>query len=122
MAALEVRGRTILVVDDDPSIRFLCRVNLELEGWTVRDAATLDDARAALADGAVSVVLLDVHVGNDSGVDFLDEMRRDHRSTPVVMLTGSVGGATLGDAAPDGVISKPFRLEELVGTVARVAG
>ena len=41
---MEVRGRTVLVVDDDASIRFLCRVNLELDGWVVRDAATLDGA------------------------------------------------------------------------------
>ena len=122
MASMDVRGRTILVVDDDASIRFLCRVNLELEGWTVRDAATLEDARAILAENGVSVVLLDVHVGNDSGVAFLDEVRREHPSTPVVMLTGSVGSTTLDGAAPDDVIPKPFRLEELVGTVERVAG
>jgi DNA-binding response OmpR family regulator len=118
---MEVRGRTVLVVDDDASIRFLCRVNLELEGWIVRDAATLEDARAALGDGAVAVVLLDVHVGNDSGVDFLDEIRRDRPGTPVVMLTGS-DSATLDDATPDDVIPKPFRLEHLVGTIERLAG
>jgi DNA-binding NtrC family response regulator len=117
-----VRGRTVLVVDDDASIRFLCRVNFELEGWVVRDASTLADARAALADGGVAVVLLDVHVGNDSGVDFLDEVRRDHPSTPVVMLTGSAVGSKLGGATPDGVIAKPFSLDELVETVERVAG
>jgi DNA-binding NtrC family response regulator len=122
VAAMEVRGRTVLVVDDDASIRFLCRVNLELEGYTVRDAGTLDDARRQLSQGDVAMVLLDVHVGNDSGVDFLDEVRRDHPSTPVVMLTGSVGGATLDGATPDDVIPKPFQLEDLVGAVARFAG
>ena len=121
MAALDVRGRTILVVDDDASIRFLCRVNLELDGWTVRDAATLDEARAALADARVAAVLLDMHVGTDNGADFLEEVRRDHRSLPVVMLTGEVGSPRL-DGTADAVITKPFRLEELVGTVARVAG
>jgi DNA-binding NtrC family response regulator len=119
---MEVRGRTVLVVDDDASIRFLCRVNLELDGWVVRDAATLEDARAALRDGAVAVVLLDVHVGNDSGVDFLDEIRRRNPGTPVVMLTGSVDSATLDGATPDDVIPKPFRLEHLVGTIERLAG
>ena len=56
-------SHTVLVVDDDASIRFLCRVNLELDGWTVREAATLADARAELSHGGVAVVLLDVHVG-----------------------------------------------------------
>lgn len=111
-----------MVVDDDASIRFLCRVNLELDGWRVRDAATLDSARRQLADGAVDVVLLDVHVGIDSGVDFLDEVRRDHPGTPVAMLTGSVGSPTLDGVTPDGIVAKPFTLDELVGTVQKLAG
>lgn len=111
-----------MVVDDDASIRFLCRVNLELEGWTVRDAATLGDARRELTDGAVDVVLLDVHIGSESGSEFLDEVRRDHPGTPVAMLTGSVGATTLESLRPDGIVAKPFTLEELTGTVRKLAG
>jgi DNA-binding NtrC family response regulator len=112
--------RQLLVVDDDPSIRFLCRVNLEFEGWDVREAATLREARAHLADGAVRVVLLDVHVGPENGVAFLEEIRSSHPQTKVAMLTGSAGGPTLAGATPDGVISKPFTLDELSATVARL--
>ena len=111
-----------MVVDDDAAIRFLCRVNLELDGWSVRDAASLDEARRELVDGAVNVVLLDVHVGSASGVDFLYEVRRDYPGTPVAMLTGSVGTPTLDGVTPDSVVSKPFTLEELVGTVRQLAG
>jgi DNA-binding NtrC family response regulator len=110
--------RHVLVIDDDPSIRFLCRVNLEFEGCDVREAATLAEARHHLADGAVQVVLLDVHVGPENGVAFLDEIRTRHPGTKVAMLTGSVGGPTLEGTTPDGVISKPFTLEELSSTVA----
>lgn len=110
------------MVDDDASIRFLCRVNLELDGWTVREAASVADARDALSDGEVDVVLLDVHVGNESGIELLDELRRDHAGTPVAMLTGSVGTRILDGTKPDGVIAKPFTLQELVGTVRRLAG
>src|SRR5437870_3499361 len=42
-------GGTVLVVDDDASIRFLCRVNLELDGWEVREAESVAQAREALA-------------------------------------------------------------------------
>jgi DNA-binding NtrC family response regulator len=114
-------SRTVLVVDDDDSIRFLCRVNLELEGWAVRDAATLDDAREQLADGTVNVVLLDIHVGSDSGVEFLEELRGAHPELPVAMLTGSVGSPTLEGVKTDAVISKPFTLEQLTGTVRELA-
>jgi DNA-binding response OmpR family regulator len=107
---------TVLVVDDDASIRFLCRVNLEMDGWTVRDAGSIDEARAELASGDVQAMLLDVHVGSKSGVDFLTEVRRDYPLLPVAMLTGSVGSALDGVRA-DAVISKPFTLEQLTGTV-----
>jgi two-component system, NtrC family, response regulator AlgB len=112
----------VLVVDDDASIRLLCRINLELEGWTVREAATLAEAREQLADGAVEVVLLDVHVGADSGLEFLEELRRDHPGTPVAMLTGSVGmPEAVEGSGGDAVIAKPFTLEQLTETVRTLA-
>jgi DNA-binding NtrC family response regulator len=107
----------VLVVDDDASIRLLCRINLELEGWTVREAATLAEAREQLHDGAVVVTLLDVHVGAESGVDFLDELRREHPRMPVAMLTGSVGTPTVDEADADAVVTKPFTLDQLSETV-----
>jgi DNA-binding NtrC family response regulator len=114
-------SHTVLVVDDDPSIRFLCRVNLELDGWAVREAGTLDEARAELLEGDVGVVLLDVHVGTQSGIDYLKELRRDHPGVSVALLTGSVGTPTLEGTKPDAVLPKPFTLEQLAETVRRLA-
>jgi Response regulator containing CheY-like receiver, AAA-type ATPase, and DNA-binding domains len=84
-------SHTVLVVDDDSAIRFLCRVNLELDGWSVVEAATIPAAREAIDDGDVGIVLLDVHVGSGNGVEFLGELRDSHPGLPVVLLTGSVG-------------------------------
>jgi DNA-binding NtrC family response regulator len=114
-------SHTVLVVDDEASIRFLCRVNLELDGWAVREAATLDEARAELLGGDVNVVLLDVHVGTQSGIDYLDELRHDHPGVSVALLTGSVGTPILEGTAPDAVLPKPFTLEQLAETVSRLA-
>jgi DNA-binding NtrC family response regulator len=114
-------SHTVLVVDDDPSIRFLCRVNLELDGWLVREAGTLDQAREELLDGDVAVVLLDVHVGTHSGIAYLAELRRDHPGISVAMLTGAVGTSALEGATPDAVLAKPFTLEQLAETVRRLA-
>jgi DNA-binding NtrC family response regulator len=114
-------SHTVLVVDDDPSIRFLCRVNLELDGWAVREAGTLDQARAELLEGDVGMVLLDVHVGKQSGIDYLDELRRDYPGVSVALLTGSVGTPTLEGTKPDAVLPKPFTLEQLAETVSRLA-
>lgn len=110
-------SHTVLVVDDDRSIRFLCRVNLEVEGWTVREAGTLTEARNELAAAAVDVVLLDLHVGSERGLDFLRELRNDHPDVPVALLTGSAETSSAAAAGADAVITKPFTLDQLVDTV-----
>jgi two-component system OmpR family response regulator len=114
-------SNTVLVVDDDAAIRFLCRVNLELDGWTVREAATVSEARAVVAEAQVAVVILDVHVGPESSLDFLAELRVDHPGLPVAMLTGSVGTPTLDGVSVDAVIPKPFRPLELTATIRSLA-
>ena len=115
-------SHTVLVVDDDSAIRFLCRVNLELDGWSVVEAATIPAAREAIDDGGVGIVLLDVHVGSGNGVEFLGELRDSHPGLAVVLLTGSVGSPSLEGADADAVISKPFTLDQLTGTVGRLVG
>jgi DNA-binding response OmpR family regulator len=111
-------SHTVLVVDDDASIRLLCRLNLELDGWTVREAATIAQAREELVPGDVDVVVLDVHVGSGNGLEFLPELRRDRPDVKVAMLTGS---DKLDDVASDAVIPKPFTIEQLTATVASLA-
>ena len=112
-------SRTVLVIDDDASIRLLCRLNLELGGRRVLEAATLQEARAELDAHDVDVVLLDVHVGSGSGLEFLQELRRDRPQLKVALLTGS---DQVGDVGSDGVIPKPFTIEQLTSTVANLAG
>jgi DNA-binding response OmpR family regulator len=112
-------SHTVLVVDDDASIRLLCRLNLEPDGWHVLEAATLQHARAELNANDVDVVVLDVHVGMDNGLEFLYELRRERPGLKVAMLTGS---EQVGDVGSDGVIPKPFTIEQLTTTVANLAG
>lgn len=113
-------GRTVLVVDDEPSIRLLCKVNLELEGYRVLEAGNFDEARGHLDAGGVDVLLLDVHVGGEDGRTFLREVRGRGPGPAVAYLSGSVDIAHGGEGA-DGVVTKPFQLEELSRTVARLA-
>jgi DNA-binding response OmpR family regulator len=112
-------SRTVLVVDDDASIRMLCRLNLEFDGWHVLEAASIDHAREQLDASPVDVVVLDVHVGSANGVEFLDELRRERPDLKVAMLTGS---DQLEGVDSDAVIPKPFTIEQLTATVANLAG
>lgn len=113
---------TVLVVDDDPSIRLLCRVNLELDGYSVAEAGTLDEARATIAARAPDVVILDVHVPGGDGRELLAELRAERPGLPVALLTGSAGREELLRAGADALIPKPFTLDELRETVGRLAG
>jgi DNA-binding response OmpR family regulator len=112
---------TVLVVDDDPSIRLLCRVNLELDGHAVEEAGSLQDARSLLADHRFDLVILDVHVGPDDARHLLGELRAERPELPIALLTGTADREELIRAGADALIPKPFTIEELRGTVERLA-
>jgi len=118
---METGVATVLVVDDEASLRLLCRVNLELEGFRVLEAGTLRAAREHLENERVDVVVLDVHVAGDDGRDLLDELRGADAETRVVMLTGSADITSTRFDAADEVMSKPFDPASLVATVRRLS-
>ena len=112
---------TILIVDDDASLRLLCRVNLELDGYNVLEAPSVAAAEDALAADAVDLCLLDVHIGADDGLALMRSLRDREHLAPVVLFTGSaqLDAATIREA--DGVVPKPFRLEQLLDVVRELA-
>jgi DNA-binding response OmpR family regulator len=109
----------VLVVDDEPAIRLLCRVNLELDGYRVLEASSLDEARTELAGNAVAVVLLDMRIGNERGDHLLDELRL--RGVPVVVVTGSAELDAEWAARADAVLGKPFAIDDLLQAVRTLA-
>jgi DNA-binding response OmpR family regulator len=117
----DARLATVLVVDDDESLRLLCRVNLELDGYRVLEAADVGEAEEVLRREAVNLVLLDVHVGPESGIDLMRTVREHGGAPPIVLVTGSARLDAATQAEADGVVTKPFRLEELLGVVRRLA-
>jgi DNA-binding NtrC family response regulator len=116
----DTHGKDVLVVDDEASLRLLCRVNLELEGHRVREASTLAQARSELERAVPDVVLLDVHVGLDDGLELLDEIETLELPTRVVLLSGtSEIGPALRERV-DVVLGKPFDLKRLAAAVVGV--
>ena len=112
---------TVLVVDDDPSIRLLCRINLELDGHEVAEAGTLPEARAIVAERLLDVVVLDVHVAGGDGRELLAELRESRPGLPVALLTGTAGRDELLRAGADALIPKPFTIDKLRDTVRELA-
>lgn len=108
---------TVLVVEDEPSMRLLCRVNLELDGHRVLEAGSLAEARAQLAEQPPDVVLLDVHLGAEHGGSLIADCHGLSPPVPVVLVTGSQEGGDGGVAEADAILPKPFELDELRATV-----
>ena len=113
-------ARDVLVVDDEQSLRLLCRVNLELEGHTVREASNLSEARAELERSLPDVILLDLHVGAEDGLDLLDELEALDLARRVVLLSGSASVGPELRARVGGIVGKPFELDRLERAVVGV--
>lgn len=114
---------SVLVVEDEPSLRLALCDNLEDEGYEVTSAATVASAREALKK-KFDVVVLDLMLPDGDGYTLCRELRRDGHSARVLMLTAR----TLEDdlvkgfeAGADDYVSKPYRLRELLARVAALA-
>ncbi len=110
-------GPLVLVVDDDPRLRELIRVNLELEGYMVREAGDAPQALAAIDTQAPDLVLLDVVMPGVDGWQLLQRLQEKHGSIPVIMFSGTVDERSAAEAAERGArgfVGKPFDPKELL--------
>ena len=100
-----IRGLSALVVDDDAAIRVLVRINLELEGFAVSEAATLAEAEAAVERERPPSCCWTSISGPRTATGCSSRLRAD--GIPVAIVTGSADIEDYEDAA-DGVLAKPF--------------
>ena len=117
----------VLVVDDEPDVLLLCRLNLEQRGHQVLEAPNGDVALERAHEGALDLVVLDLMLPGIDGYEVLRSLREDEATAeiPVVVLTAKSLQADrdrsreLGAAA---FLTKPFLPEELCDMVDRVLG
>jgi excisionase family DNA binding protein len=112
-------GPLVLVVDDDARLREFIRVNLEMEGYTVREAESADDGLSAIEDQAPDLVLLDVMMPGIDGWEMLRRIQERHGvgSIPVIMFSGKVEEESMRTATSrgaQGFIGKPFNPQQLI--------
>jgi two-component system OmpR family response regulator len=103
----------LLIVDDDPEIRLIATFLLQREGHDVAEAASGAEAEAALAAEHPDVVLMDVMLGEEDGVDTAAALLRTsaHALPRLIFLTGATQPAQLERmraAGAAGIIHKPF--------------
>jgi uncharacterized protein (TIGR03000 family) len=116
----------ILVVDDEPVIRDLLQMCLQHDGFRVWTASNGEEALDHCCDHGeeIVVILLDVRMPRLDGPETLEGIREFNPELPVCFMTGDPGDYDPSDLLARGarhVFNKPFRLEEVVRVVRRLA-
>ena len=109
-------GSVVLIVDDEPAARFGMRRALEKEGYTILEADTVAAAKHAVEQSSPKVVLLDVRLASESGLDYLPALVSRDLPPVVIIVTAHGTERTAVQAIKLGAydyISKPFDVDEL---------
>jgi len=107
---------SILVVDDEKSLRDFLEIMLEEEGYKVFTAHNADSAVKMIKENVFDLILTDIRMGKSNGIDVLESAQKILPDTPVVMMTAYASAETAVDAMKKGAydyISKPFKIEDV---------
>lgn len=113
----------ILVVDDDSRLRQMLQRYLTGEGFQTVLAADLRQANQILNERPVSLILLDLNLGNDDGLDYVREVRSGGKRIPIIILSAKddVVDRIVGlEVGADDYVTKPFHLRELLARIKTV--
>jgi excisionase family DNA binding protein len=113
------QGPLVLIVDDDERVREYVRVNLEMEGYAVREAGSADEGLGVLEEVSPDLILLDVMMPEVDGWEMLRRVQRRHGvgAIPVVMFSGKVNERSAEEATSlgaQGFVGKPFDPQQLI--------
>ncbi|MEA1928732.1 MAG: response regulator [Candidatus Auribacterota bacterium] len=115
--------KTILVIDDNDDIRRLLQLMLQVEGYQVLDADTMDKGLRIIHDTSIDIVITDLLMPDKDGLELITELRRDLPEQKIIAISagGRIGPSTYLDMAKklgaDRVFSKPFDQKEIVQAV-----
>ena len=108
-----IRGKRILLVDDEPSVRGSFRMMLEIDDHTVTEASDGAEALDLFAKGQFDLVTTDFEMPVMKGNELAVRIKRMAPKQPILMITAY--GKELGDSENpvDAILNKPFTLDQL---------
>lgn len=113
---------TILVVDDDPSIRFLLRQILENEQYTVLEAGNGMAALDAIRSGAhPDIVMTDLMMPVMSGAEMIVRLRSEASTAKIPIVVVSGNPEAVKDLSVDAIVTKPFGAADVASRVRAIA-
>ena len=110
----------MLIVEDDPEMRDLLRKVLEKEGYQVSVASNGYEAMGSLVRDQFDLVVTDMLMPHDGGLELLETIRRTQPALPVIIITAFGDWRSYGRAIELGAaafISKPLKMAELIGAI-----
>jgi two-component system, NtrC family, response regulator AtoC len=113
----------ILVVDDDRSICKLLSSILQMESYPFRVATSGEQARRAMQEDRFDVLVSDIYLGDDSGLNLLEQIKSVNSDAEVVIMTAHGTMETAVHAVRNGAfdyISKPFVVDDILGILRRI--
>ncbi len=118
-------AKTILIVDDSPSLRQIVAMTLEGAGFEVIQAGDGKIALSKLDGKKIHLVISDVNMPNMDGITFVQEMKKlaAYKFTPVIMLTTESQEAKKREGQAAGAkawVVKPFQPAQMLAAVAKL--
>ncbi|OGR65374.1 MAG: hypothetical protein A2X31_10100 [Elusimicrobia bacterium GWB2_63_22] len=115
-------AKTLLIVDDEASMRKLYSRVFSSGGYAVSMAASLTEALELTAANAFDLIITDFNLGDGEGTELIRKLKRSDKHTKAVLISGSLTSEELLEtAARHGIqacFGKPFNSEELISTVS----
>src|SRR5579859_5749317 len=113
---------TVLIADDEPSVRMLVQATIETDGYNVIEATDGNEAWSLIQQHRPSLVLLDVRMPGRTGLDILRAIKSESNltATKVILLTASAQDSDIKAgivAGADFYLTKPFSPRELLSKV-----
>ncbi|MBI1923778.1 response regulator, partial [Candidatus Poribacteria bacterium] len=113
---------SILIVDDDDSIRFVLTKALQKEGYHILNARNGKEAIDLLNSEPVDVILLDIFMPDANGLELIETLQEMNQTAPIIIITAHGNTQTAIEAAKRRAydyVTKPFDIKEVRTLVAR---
>lgn len=117
-------SKTVLIIDDSPSVRQLVNITLAPVGYSVVEACDGKDALSKLNGNKIHLIICDINMPNMDGLTFVNEIKKlpAHKFIPIIMLTSHSGEKEKQAGRAAGVkvwMVKPFAPDQLTDLVSR---
>ncbi len=113
---------SLLLVEDDPSVRTTLKTFLELEGYGVEAVSSTTEALALLSSSSYPIVISDIYIDHRTGIDVLNAARAANPQCTVILMSARGSMETVMAATRGGAfeyLAKPFELDSLLEVVKR---